>query len=70
MWNLLARLGAGSKASRGKQPGAIDSVLRALGEGEAARPMPTLVCRTCNLKYRNAGTYLHGSRCPACHPNG
>jgi predicted Zn-ribbon and HTH transcriptional regulator len=52
------------------QPKGIDSVLRALDDGEAERPQPTLVCRECGLKYENTGTFLKGSRCPNCHPAG
>ena len=66
MWSFLSRLGG--------KPGASDkslsSVFRELDAGDAARPKPTLVCRACGLKYENTGTYLRGSRCPACHPNG
>ncbi|HTD33207.1 MAG TPA: hypothetical protein VK665_06085 [Candidatus Elarobacter sp.] len=44
--------------------------MRALDDSAAQRALPTLVCRTCGLKYENTGTYLQGSRCPACFPNG
>jgi predicted Zn-ribbon and HTH transcriptional regulator len=67
MWTFLSRLGLGG--SRTPEP-AIDSVFQALDDGAAARPLPTLVCRTCGLKYANTGTYLKGSRCPQCHPDG
>ena len=63
MWNFLGRLGR-PKGTGG--PRSIDSVFRALDEGDAARPKPTLVCRQCGLKYENTGTYLQGARCPDC----
>lgn len=67
MWNLFSR----SKASEDpSKKGAMDHMLRALNESDAARPLPTLVCRACGLKYDNTGTYLRGSRCPACYPGG
>ncbi len=66
MWSFFRSLGFGQP----RQKSGIDSVFQALGEGEAARPLPTLVCRTCGLKYPNTGTYLQGSRCPDCHPHG
>src|SRR5581483_11764704 len=66
MWSFLSRLG-GKPGGRDKS---LDSVFRELSDGDAARPKPTLVCRACGLKYENTGTYLQGSRCPTCHPNG
>jgi len=68
MWSWLNRLGLGGTPDRGGK--SIDSLFEALDEGAAARPKPTLVCRACGLKYENTGTYLQGSRCPACHPGG
>ncbi len=67
MWKFLDRLGFGRGKAAADPPG-IDSVLRAIEEGDAERPQPTLVCRDCGLKYENTGTYLNGSRCPKCHP--
>jgi predicted Zn-ribbon and HTH transcriptional regulator len=64
MWNLFGRGKSGADAGKS----AIDSVLRSLDESDASRPLPTLVCRTCGLKYENLGTYLKGSRCPTCFP--
>jgi hypothetical protein len=68
MWTFLRKLFGGGSAR--PKPGGIDSVFAALDEGEAKRPPPTLVCRECGLKYANTGTYLQGSRCPACYPQG
>ncbi len=69
MWKLF-----GSPKSPKADPGgghdALDVAMRALAESEVDRPLPTLVCRACGLKYSNTGTFLKGSRCPACHPNG
>ncbi len=56
--------------SRGKQRGDLDAVFRELDEGTAERPLPTLVCRRCGLKYPNTGTFLQGSPCPRCAPAG
>jgi predicted Zn-ribbon and HTH transcriptional regulator len=67
MWKFLSGLFGGSQKQR---PGGIGDVVKALDESDAARPLPTLVCRQCGLKYANTGTYLQGSRCPACYPNG
>jgi predicted Zn-ribbon and HTH transcriptional regulator len=69
MWKFFERLGL-VRAKHGPEPKGIDSVLRALDEGEEERPQPTLVCRECGLKYTNTGTFLKGSRCPKCHPAG
>jgi hypothetical protein len=69
MANWFQKLFGGSGKGGGK-PGSIDSVFQALDAGEAERPKPTLVCRQCGLKYENKGTYLQGSRCPACFPQG
>lgn len=69
MWNFFARL-FGGRSGAGERPRDIDSVFSALDDGAAQRPLPTLVCRTCGLKYDNTGTYMQGSRCPACHPDG
>ena len=69
MWNLFGK----SKqvdTERSAGPDALDAAMRALAESEVDRPLPTLVCRACGLKYSNTGTYLQGSKCPACHPNG
>jgi predicted Zn-ribbon and HTH transcriptional regulator len=54
----------------GDKPRDLDSVFRDLDRGEAERPLPTLVCRQCGLKYENTGTYLKGSPCPRCTPTG
>ena len=68
MWKLF-----GSPKSPKAEPGqrdALDVAMRALADSEVDRPLPTLVCRACGLKYSNTGTFLQGSRCPDCHPNG
>ncbi len=70
MVKLFGRLFGGLGKRRDKRSGGLDSAIQALGEGEAARPQPTLVCRQCGVKYVNTGTYLQGSRCPDCHPDG
>ena len=49
---------------------AVDSAISALDDGAASMPLPTLVCRDCGITYDNTGTYLRGSRCPSCYPNG
>lgn len=72
MWHWFGRLGRrdvpqGPVAD--DKGGALDSALQALDEGEAVRPLPTLICRQCGLQYSNTGTYLQGARCPACHPH-
>ena len=67
MWKWLGRLGAGSG---GKKRRDIDAVFQALDAGDAARPKPTLVCRSCGLKYENTGTFLQGARCPDCERKG
>ena len=65
MWDFLGRLfGSRTAGTRG----GIDAVVRDLEQGEAERPKPTLVCRTCGLKYENTGTFLKGSPCPRCEP--
>ena len=69
MWSMLARLFGGSRASSGSHD-AIASAVKALDDSAAERSLPTLVCRTCGVKYENTGTYLKGSRCPSCFPNG
>ena len=69
MFGWLQRLFGGS-GSRGGASRDITSAVQALDDSAAQRALPTLVCRTCGLKYENTGTYLQGSRCPACFPNG
>lgn len=69
MWKLFGKP-KGGDADRGDQRDALDAAMQALKESEVDRPLPTLVCRDCGLKYFNTGTYLKGSRCPACFPNG
>lgn len=69
MWNMFGKPKE-AKAERVGQQDALDVAMRALAQSEVDRPLPTLVCRACGLKYSNTGTYLQGSRCPACHPNG
>jgi predicted Zn-ribbon and HTH transcriptional regulator len=69
MWKLFGKP-PGPKADRADQRDALDVAMNALAESEVDRPLPTLVCRACGLKYSNTGTYLKGSRCPACYPNG
>lgn len=65
----------GGLFGRSKTPGQSDgdrvaSAIEALDDGAASLPLPTLVCRDCGITYDNTGTYLRGSRCPSCHPNG
>jgi predicted Zn-ribbon and HTH transcriptional regulator len=69
MWKLFGSPKS-PKADRTDQHDALDVAMRALADSEVDRPLPTLVCRACGLKYSNTGTYLQGSRCPDCHPNG
>ena len=69
MWKLFGKP-KGNEADRGDQRDALDTAMQALKESEVDRPLPTLVCRDCGLKYFNVGTFLKGSRCPTCHPNG
>jgi predicted Zn-ribbon and HTH transcriptional regulator len=68
MWSRLRQWFGGSR-ERGDARD-ITSAVQALDDSAAQRALPTLVCRTCGLKYENTGTYLQGSRCPACFPNG
>ncbi|HEX3464552.1 MAG TPA: hypothetical protein VHS78_10940 [Candidatus Elarobacter sp.] len=68
MWSWLQRLFGGSRGPAGSGRD-IASAVRALDDS-AKTVKPTLVCRSCGLKYENTGTYLQGSRCPACFPNG
>jgi predicted Zn-ribbon and HTH transcriptional regulator len=68
MFGWLERLFGGSRERGGARD--ISSAVQALDDSAAQRALPTLVCRTCGLKYENTGTYLQGSRCPACFPNG
>ena len=69
MWKFFERFGKReSPPPAGAKDGALDSALQALDQGEAERPLPTLICRQCGLQYANTGTYLQGARCPACHP--
>ncbi|MEA2718597.1 MAG: hypothetical protein QOJ39_461 [Candidatus Eremiobacteraeota bacterium] len=70
MWSFFERLFGRSQKSGGSERDAIASAVRALDDSAAERALPTLVCRTCGLKYDNTGTYLQGSRCPSCHPGG
>lgn len=69
MWKLFGKP-ASPTPDRADQRDALDIAMRALADSEVDRPLPTLVCRACGLKYSNTGTFLQGSRCPACHPNG
>jgi predicted Zn-ribbon and HTH transcriptional regulator len=69
MWKLFGSTKS-PKAAPAEQRDALDVAMRALADSEVDRPLPTLVCRACGLKYSNTGTYLQGSRCPDCHPNG
>jgi predicted Zn-ribbon and HTH transcriptional regulator len=69
MWKLFGSP-KGPKEEPVTQRDALDVAMRALADSEVDRPLPTLVCRACGLKYFNTGTYLQGSRCPDCHPNG
>ncbi len=73
MWKFFERFGkkeSAPSAPADDKQGALDAALAALDEGEAERPLPTLICRQCGLQYANTGTYLQGARCPACHPQG
>ena len=72
MWNLFGRRDKreAAKPPADDKPDSLDSMLQALDQGEAERELPTLICRACGLQYANTGTYLQGSRCPACHPQG
>jgi rubrerythrin len=72
MWKFFERFGKKESAPppAAGNAGALDAALAALDEGEAERPLPTLICRQCGLQYANTGTYLQGARCPACHPPG
>ena len=70
MWNFFR-----GKSGESKKPGrsdddAVAAAIEALDDGAASLPLPTLVCRDCGLQYDNTGTYLQGSRCPSCYPNG
>jgi predicted Zn-ribbon and HTH transcriptional regulator len=69
MWKLFGSQKS-PKAAPADQRDALDVAMRALADSEVDRPLPTLVCRACGLKYSNTGTYLQGSRCPDCHRNG
>jgi predicted Zn-ribbon and HTH transcriptional regulator len=69
MWSWLERLFGGSRGPGGSGRD-IASAVQALDDSARTGAKPTLVCRTCGLKYENTGTYLQGSRCPACFPNG
>jgi predicted Zn-ribbon and HTH transcriptional regulator len=69
MWKLFGSPKS-PKAAPAEQRDALDVAMRALADSEVDRPFPTLVCRACGLKYSNTGTFLQGSRCPDCHPNG
>lgn len=70
MRNPFAGLFGGARKTGRADRDAIASAMNALDHGAAERPLPTLVCRTCGLKYENTGTYLQGARCPDCFPNG
>jgi predicted Zn-ribbon and HTH transcriptional regulator len=70
MWSWLERLFGGPRKPGGSERDAIASAVQALDDSAAERALPTLVCRTCGLKYDNTGTYLQGSRCPSCFPSG
>ncbi len=70
MWNFFGRRPKREAAEppADNTPDALDSAIQALDQGDSERELPTLVCRACGLQYANTGTYLHGSRCPACNP--
>jgi predicted Zn-ribbon and HTH transcriptional regulator len=70
MGNWFGKLFGGSEKTGRPASDAISSAVKALDDSAAERALPTLVCRTCGLKYENTGTYLQGSRCPSCFPNG
>jgi predicted Zn-ribbon and HTH transcriptional regulator len=70
MWSLFDRLFGRSAKPGTPARDTIATAVRALDDGAAERALPTLVCRTCGLKYENTGTYLQGSRCPSCFPGG
>jgi predicted Zn-ribbon and HTH transcriptional regulator len=69
MWKLFGKTKE-TAVRRGDTHDALDAAMQAMKESEVDRPLPTLVCRDCGLKYFNTGTFLKGSRCPSCHPNG
>ena len=57
MWKLFGKpKDASAEAGAGRD--ALDTAMQALKESEVDRPLPTLVCRQCGLKYFNTGTYL------------
>jgi hypothetical protein len=70
MWNFLSRVLNGSSGD--PTPSAevsrrnVGEMLKDINEGALGRALPTLVCRSCGLKYENVGTYLRGSACPDC----
>jgi hypothetical protein len=72
MWKFLSRVFNGSVATQPQTPeldrSHVAGMLEAIDEGVSRRAPPTLVCRTCGLKYANTGTYLSGSKCPDCNP--
>lgn len=70
MWDRLRGLFREPSAPARPHGDSIASAIQALNDSLAEQPLPTLVCRECGLKYDNTGTYLRGSRCPSCYPNG
>jgi predicted Zn-ribbon and HTH transcriptional regulator len=68
--DFFRRLFGEPKAPGRADDDAVASAIEALDDGAAQQPLPTLVCRDCGLQYENTGTYLRGSRCPQCSPNG
>ena len=71
MWQrVMQMLRSGSKPESKTKPPSLQAAMKALDESAAEAPKPTLVCRQCGLKYENTGTFLQGSRCPDCYPNG
>jgi predicted Zn-ribbon and HTH transcriptional regulator len=70
MWTFLRGLFNPPNTAERSDANAVASAIEALDDGAAMQPLPTLVCRDCGLKYDNTGTYLQGSRCPSCYPNG
>jgi hypothetical protein len=71
MWKFLSKVVRGTSEPTqtenvNSSSSRVSSMLQAIDEGISQRPIPTLVCRKCGVKYNNTGTYLSGSQCPDC----